>query len=51
MLVLEAGVDETPDDWNITVPYFNAKASEDPKISWSFFVRFAPVSTDLIVGT
>lgn len=38
VLVIEAGADEAPDDWNITVPYLNAKASEDPRISWKFLV-------------
>jgi len=40
VLVIEAGEDKTPTDWNITVPYLNAKASEDPSISWSFIVSF-----------
>lgn len=39
VLVLEAGQDEAPTDINITVPYLNAKASEDPRISWEFLVR------------
>jgi len=38
VLVIEAGADEAPSDWNITVPYLNAKASEDSKISWKFLV-------------
>jgi choline dehydrogenase len=41
VLVIEAGSDVTPQDWNITVPLFNSKASEDPRISWDFFVRSA----------
>jgi len=39
VLVIEAGADEAPSDWNITVPYLNAKASEDSRISWKFLVR------------
>jgi choline dehydrogenase len=39
VLVIEAGSDVTPQDWNITVPLFNSKASEDPQISWDFYVR------------
>jgi choline dehydrogenase len=38
VLVIEAGSDVTPQDWNITVPLFNSKASEDPRISWDFYV-------------
>jgi len=41
VLVIEAGSDVTPQDWNVTVPLFNSKASEDPRISWDFFVRSA----------
>jgi choline dehydrogenase-like flavoprotein len=39
VLVIEAGGDIAPTDWNISVPYFNSKASEDPQISWDFYVR------------
>ncbi|KAK4565735.1 hypothetical protein LTR86_003584 [Recurvomyces mirabilis] len=39
VLVIEAGDDEVAKgDWNTTVPYFNAKASEDEKLSWAFYV-------------
>jgi choline dehydrogenase len=38
VLVIEAGSDVAPQDWNITVPLFNSKATEDPRISWDFFV-------------
>jgi choline dehydrogenase len=38
VLVIEAGSDVTPSDWNITVPFFNSKASEDPRINWAFYV-------------
>jgi len=41
VLVIEAGSDVTPQDWNVTVPLFNSKASDDPRISWDFFVRSA----------
>jgi choline dehydrogenase len=41
VLVIEAGSDVAPQDWNITVPLFNSKASEDPRISWDFYVRSA----------
>jgi choline dehydrogenase len=41
VLVIEAGSDVTNQDWNITVPLFNSKATEDPRISWNFFVRLA----------
>ena len=43
VLVIEAGSDITPSDWNITVPFFNAKASEDPRINWAFYVRSTPL--------
>jgi NAD(P)-binding Rossmann-like domain len=39
VLVIEAGSDVAPSDWNISVPLFNSKASEDPLISWDFYVR------------
>ena len=29
-------------DWNVTVPYFNSKASEDEKLSWAFYVNHYP---------
>jgi len=38
VLVLEAG-DDTSDDINCQVPCFHAFASEDPRLSWDFFVR------------
>jgi choline dehydrogenase len=41
VLVIEAGSDVTTSDWNITVPFFNSKASEDPRINWAFYVRAA----------
>jgi choline dehydrogenase len=41
VLVIEAGSDIAPTDWNITVPFFNAKASEDPRINWAFYVSLA----------
>jgi hypothetical protein len=41
VLVIEAGADQAPIDVNITVPYLNAKASEDPNISWKFLVCLA----------
>jgi len=44
VLVIEAGEDKMPTDWNITVPYLNAKASEDPSISWSFLVSHSFIS-------
>lgn len=47
VLVIEAGEDKMPIDWNITVPYLNAKASEDPDISWSFIVSFFIVAAQL----
>jgi choline dehydrogenase len=39
VLVIEAGSDVETQDWNISVPLFNSKASEDSRISWDFFVR------------
>lgn len=39
VLVLEAGDDAAETDYNATVPYFNAKASEDERLSWSFYVN------------
>ena len=53
VLVIEAGGDIAPTDWNISVPYFNSKASEDPQISWDFYVRSVtslPVLTLISVG-
>lgn len=44
VLVIEAGEDKMPTDLNITVPYLNAKASEDPAISWSFIVSLFDVA-------
>lgn len=38
VLVIEAGVDIAATDYNATVPLFNGKASEDPKMAWNFFV-------------
>ncbi|WP_246128704.1 GMC family oxidoreductase [Pleionea sediminis] len=38
VLLLEAG-DDDPSDDIYQVPAFHAKASEDPKISWDFFVK------------
>jgi choline dehydrogenase len=37
VLVLEAGGD--PDSYNYQVPAFHPTASEDPEMSWQFFVR------------
>jgi len=43
VLVLEAGgppaAKGTPADYNYQVPVFNANASEEPEMSWKFFVR------------
>jgi choline dehydrogenase len=39
VLVIEAGDDIAATDWNATVPYFNGRASEDPKMAWNFYVR------------
>ena len=53
VLVIEAGGDIAPTDWNISVPYFNSKASEDPQISWDFYVRSVtslPVLTLIRIG-
>ena len=41
VLVIEAGSDIEPTDYNITVPFFNSKASEDPRINWAFYVSLA----------
>jgi len=49
VLVIEAGSDVATEDWNITVPLFNSKASEDPRISWDFFVRFQPTLSSICV--
>lgn len=38
VLVIEAGDDIAATDWNATVPYFNGRASEDPKMAWDFYV-------------
>ncbi|MCO7223302.1 GMC family oxidoreductase [Pleionea sp. CnH1-48] len=38
VLVLEAG-DNDPNDDTYSIPAFHAKASEDPKLSWDFFVK------------
>ncbi|KAH7320625.1 choline dehydrogenase [Stachybotrys elegans] len=38
-LLIEAG-DDQASNVNYTVPAFSALASEDPKMSWDFFVRF-----------
>ena len=43
VLVIEAGVDIAATDYNATVPLFNGKASEDPKMAWDFFVRWCDV--------
>lgn len=43
VLVIEAGVDISATDYNATVPLFNGKASEDPKMAWDFFVRCCSV--------
>jgi choline dehydrogenase len=37
--VIEAGRDEAADNINVTVPLFNAKASEDERLLWAFYVR------------
>lgn len=39
VLVIEAGRDEAEDNINVTVPLFNAKASEDERLLWAFYVR------------
>jgi hypothetical protein len=39
VLVIEAGRDEAADNINATVPLFNAKASEDERLLWAFYVR------------
>ena len=39
VLVIEAGRDEAADNINVTVPLFNAKASEDEHLLWAFYVR------------
>lgn len=39
VLVIEAGRDEAADNINVTVPLFNAKASEDERLLWAFYVR------------
>lgn len=38
VLVIEAGRDEAADNINVTVPLFNAKASEDERLLWAFYV-------------
>lgn len=39
VLVIEAGGDEAANNINVTVPLFNAKASEDERLLWAFYVR------------
>ena len=38
VLVIEAGRDEAAENINVTVPLFNAKASEDERLLWAFYV-------------
>lgn len=38
VLVIEAGQDAALSNQNVTVPYFNARASEDERLSWNFYV-------------
>lgn len=38
VLVIEAGHDAALTNYNVTVPYFNARASEDERLSWDFYV-------------
>lgn len=38
VLVIEAGHDQAADNINVTVPLFNAKASEDERLLWAFYV-------------
>src|ERR1044071_8101876 len=37
VLLLEAGGEDEP--YEYTVPAFHARASEDPRLAWNFFVR------------
>jgi choline dehydrogenase len=39
VLLLEAGEDAKPDNYNCQVPCFHALASEDESLKWDFFVR------------
>jgi hypothetical protein len=39
VLVIEAGGDEAANNINVTVPLFNAKASEDERLLWAFYVH------------
>jgi len=39
VLLLEAGEDAKPDNYNCQVPCFHAFASEDEALKWDFFVR------------
>jgi choline dehydrogenase len=39
VLLLEAGEDAKPDNYNCQVPCFHALASEDEALRWDFFVR------------
>jgi choline dehydrogenase len=39
VLLLEAGDDAAPDNYNCQVPCFHAFASEDEALKWDFFVR------------
>ena len=39
VLLLEAGEDAKPDNYNCQVPCFHAIASEDESLKWDFFVR------------
>jgi choline dehydrogenase len=39
VLLLEAGEDAKPDNYNCQVPCFHAFASEDESLKWDFFVR------------
>ena len=38
VLVIEAGYDAALTNYNVTVPYFNARASEDERLAWNFYV-------------
>ncbi|KAI9298828.1 alcohol oxidase, partial [Neoconidiobolus thromboides FSU 785] len=46
-LLLEAGSEPEPNSWNITVPAFSTRASEDPKIAWDYFVKHYKEETKL----
>jgi choline dehydrogenase len=39
VLMIEAGCDEAADNNNARVLIFNAKASEDERLLWAFYVR------------